>query len=103
VKYTNIPWPPLQDLSRYLKGLAHLMKPSLDAQKPGDNNEDGIATTKRLLKKAYGKASLRWHPDRWQEGGLILQKVIAEDRGRVLDTVQDISQRINIAWERLSE
>lgn len=79
------------------------MKPSLNVQKHSDNdNEDSIAT-KRLLKKAYGKASLRWHPDRWQEGGVTLQRISMEDRDRVLDSVKDVSQRINIAWECLDE
>lgn len=75
----NIPWPPFDDYKRYITAMAEI------------STHD--------LRKAYAKACLRWHPDKFQHR--LGRAIRAEDLPCIMEKVQDIAQGINRAWSDL--
>ncbi|KAK3286082.1 hypothetical protein CYMTET_6343 [Cymbomonas tetramitiformis] len=81
INFDKVPWPP--DPEVLLKAMVELIPEA-------DRNE-------QTEKKAYRKATLRWHPDKFQNkfGTLLLEK----DKERILQKVKDVSQVINMSWD----
>ena len=71
----DIPWPPFAaDYTKYLLGMALLLEP-------------------KDIKKAYTKAALRWHPDKW------MTKVLDEN---TLKRIEEIAKGLNAAYDSVS-
>merc|ERR1739848_529176 len=99
VRYDDVPWPPstscllsamaASELTAAKKGL-----PSGREGSPGTSKEAFVAH-----KRAYKRAHLRWHPDKFQQRLLLVED--QGDKERILSQVMQISQQINAAWEKL--
>lgn len=106
----DIPWPPSDSPTAYLHALiraeaeadsgrhapaAHEGPSS--AQQQQRRQQEGAS---RPARRAYAKACLRWHPDKFlHRFGRALGE--GEERARVLARVQAISQGLNQAWEEV--
>ena len=110
--YEDIPWPP-GDARAYLEALTeieqlHLASLAAGAggtkhQHPGSRHAShaGGRQRQRAARKAYAKACLRYHPDKFQHRwGLLLRDC---ERQQVLSRVQEVVQGINQAWETMQE
>lgn len=92
--YASVPWPPLEGAD-YLRGLAAWEQQQQQQQQhPG-----GQQKQQRAVRRAYARACLRWHPDKFE--GRWSRSLAEQDRGRILERVQQLSQGINQAWEAL--
>lgn len=103
-----MPWPPL-DCEDYLLALAawdeqqqqQQQAPQQQAAQPP--SQRAAASTpgaaQRAQRRAYARACLRWHPDKFVARlGPLLESA---DRSRILERVQALSQGLNEAWEAL--
>lgn len=99
----DVPWPPLGS-SEYLAGLAALEQQEAAQQlrqHPCGKRQQLQSTWPRAQRRAYARACLRWHPDKFEaRWGRRLE---AGDRAAVLARVQEVSQGINAAWEQLQQ
>ena len=90
---TDVPWPPPAEGRTLLAALAALDRPGGAAAPAGEDREDREAAE---FKRAYRLASLRWHPDKFQNRhGPRLAPGTAEE---TLVRVSEVAQRINSAW-----
>jgi hypothetical protein len=85
--YSTLPWPPFGDnLQKYLLALGGNL-----------NNVDSTAD----LRRAYTRACLRWHPDKFQHR---FRRVVHEEHlVQIMERVQDIAQGINQAYQELRQ
>ena len=86
--YHDIPWPPFDDFKQYLTLMADILQQNGEKSRIGD-----------ALRKAYAKACLRWHPDKFQHR--LGRGVEVDDLPSVMEKVQEIAQGINRAWSEL--
>ena len=95
--YASIPWPS-QGGAAYLLALAELEL----GGKPGPGQEPPSAAgpgRRRALRRAYARACLRWHPDKFQQQWG--RALAPGDSERVQARVQAVAQGINDAWAEL--
>jgi len=98
VGYDDIPWPPI--LVGVLSAMAALEMSKVKGQegcKVKPTPKEAYAAHKRAFRKAH----MRWHPDKFMHrfGKLIA----AEDKEPVKEMVQKISQGVNQAWEEIEK
>ncbi|GAB4819749.1 hypothetical protein N2152v2_006795 [Parachlorella kessleri] len=94
----EIPWPPVECPTAYLQGLVRL-ELQLEATVGAESGRASRPGSSRAARRAYAKACLRWHPDKFQHRlGRALGEGAAEG---ILARVQGISQGINRAWEEV--
>lgn len=93
LRLADVPWPPL-GCHDYLRCLAALERQDPQQQQQQHGTED--AEGRRAARRAYARACLRWHPDkfvaRW--GALLAEG----ERTGILQRVQQLSQALNEAW-----
>lgn len=110
ITYAQVPWPPL-DCEDYLLALTawdeqqqqEQQAPQQQAAQPP--SQRAAASTpgaaQRAQRRAYARACLRWHPDKFvARWGPLLEPA---DRSRILERVQALSQGLNEAWEALQQ
>ncbi len=69
------------------------------ASQPSRDSTPAAAAAQRAQRRAYARACLRWHPDKFvARWGPLLDPA---DRVRILERVQALSQGLNEAWEAL--
>lgn len=88
----DIPWPPFgNDYEKYL---------ILSSEYHYTIREGSGSHNIIMRRKAYTKACLRWHPDKFSHkfGKYVSQ----DDRSRIEKRVQEIAQGVNQAWAALS-
>lgn len=118
--YVDVPWPTL-GFREYLAGLAvleqqewqhqqqrHQQRPYaqgpptqgpqvLQVRSSQQQPLQGAGSWQRAQRRAYTRACLRWHPDKFEARW---GRQLAEaDRAGILARVQELSQGINAAWE----
>ena len=77
---------------------SQLLKQASLGSSGGDSKEARESSMQTCVKRAFIKASLRWHPDKFQlKFGSRLR---ASDRQQILARVQEVSQRINQEWSQ---
>jgi hypothetical protein len=99
LRLADVPWPPLsgQEYLRCLAALEHReqqqRQQGLEARQQRASED---AERRRAARRAYARACLRWHPDKFaaRYGALLAE----EDRAAVLQRVQQLSQALNEAW-----
>ena len=98
----DIPWPPVDCPTAYLQGLVRLELHLVTTTAVGGDADMGRAMQHggfRAARRAYAKACLRWHPDKFQHR---LGRALGEGQAEgILARVQGISQGINRAWEEV--
>ena len=111
VAYADVPWPPL-DCAEYLQALAALEQQQQQQRADADQQagshqqgqgrqEDPGKRQQRSHRRAYTRACLRWHPDKFAaRWGRLLAEA---DSQRILQRVQQLSQGLNQAWEALQQ
>ena len=107
--YADVPWPPLE-CAEYLQALAALEHAAADQQagakrQPGHEGrgqqQEPRRRRQRAHRRAYARACLRWHPDKFvARWGRLLAEA---DSQRILQRVQQLSQGLNQAWEALQQ
>ena len=102
ISYAEVPWPPL-GCEEYLLGLAawEQQQQQQTGQPHACDAGEGCpaAAAQRAQRRAYARACLRWHPDKFvARWGPRLEPA---DRGRILERVQALSQGLNEAWDAL--
>lgn len=108
--YADVPWPPLTCCTEYLRALAawdHRQQTSQQQRcmqreqpEPTGLQQERI-WSHRQLRRAYTRACLRWHPDKFE--GRWGPALAPADRAAVLDRVRQLSQSLNTAWQELQE
>ena len=95
---TLIPWPPFEhDLRRYLRGLSQYL---LLQARGGSGDRDGINHSQpQPVKKAYARACLRWHPDKFQQN--YGRFIPSGELDTVMTRVKSIAQGLNEAYGEL--
>jgi len=88
--YHDIPWPPFDDFKQYITLMAEIVQ---------QNGEKSRIQDRNALRKAYAKACLRWHPDKFQHR--LGKGIEVEDLPSIMEKVQEIAQGINRAWSEL--
>lgn len=99
----DVPWPPLGS-TEYLAGLSALEQQVAEQQQwerqPATKQQEKQRSAwQRAQRRAYARACLRWHPDKFEARWG--RQLAAADREAVLARVQEVSQGINAAWEQL--
>ena len=85
-------WPPFKsDLRRYLSALAAFHQPTNN----NGANEGGN------LRRAYTKACLRWHPDKFQ--ARFCRVLTPEELGQVMVDVNLVMEGLNQAWSEVEQ
>lgn len=79
----------------YLQHLTTLL-----VQDDSNTSSSSISST-AAERKAYTKATLRWHPDKFLHR--LGKWIVDRDREEILAKVKQISQEINVAWSQLQE
>lgn len=101
IGYAEVPWPPL-GCEEYLLGLAAWEQQQQQAgQVQARDASEGCpaVVVQRAQRRAYARACLRWHPDKFvARWGPRLEPA---DRDRILERVQALSQGLNEAWDAL--
>lgn len=95
--FNTVPWSPFgQDFQKYLLTLSRIGGGAATAT----GNRDAIDSTADL-RRAYTRACLRWHPDKFQHkfGRLLDEK----DYDLVMSRIQEIAGGINQAWQELRQ
>jgi hypothetical protein len=95
--YNTLPWPPFgQDLHRYLLALSTGGGASTAL---GIKNNFMTSDSTADLRRAYTRACLRWHPDKFQHR---FSRLVHEEHfDQIMDRVQDVAQGINQAYQEL--
>ena len=93
VRETDVPWPP--DEKALLTQMAAIERGKIPST--GHSKQDAAAAYKR----AFRKASLRWHPDKF--AAKFSSKMHPDEAARVAARVQGVSQAINDAWSALNK
>jgi len=93
VRESDVPWPP--DDKEVLTQMAAIERRKVAST---SNSKYDAAMA---YKRAFRKASLRWHPDKF--AAKFSSKVHPEDAERVTARVQGVSQAINDAWSAFSK
>jgi len=85
--YSTLPWPPFGDnLHKYLLALSGNVR---NVDSAGD------------LRRAYTRACLRWHPDKFQHR---FSRVVHEEHlVQIMERVQDVARGINQAYQELRQ
>jgi hypothetical protein len=93
--YDTLPWPPFgEDLHRYLLAYNNIV-PASTAHNGDGNMQDSTAD----LRRAYTRACLRWHPDKFQHR---FRRLVHEEHlDHILAKVQDVARGINQAYQEL--
>ena len=99
LRYEDVPWPPATSglLSAMAAAeIARVKGESVAGSRASDSREAFVAH-----KRAFRKANLRWHPDKFMHRfGKALD---ARDAARIEARTQEISQAINEAWSTISD
>ncbi|KAK3259918.1 hypothetical protein CYMTET_31104 [Cymbomonas tetramitiformis] len=97
-----VPWPP--DAAQVLAIMAAEEKHLVSAGETADNQR-GELSTYAAYKIAFRRASLRWHPDKFEArfGSRLSNECTTSDglshRQQVIARVQGVSQAVNDAWD----
>lgn len=102
--YDDIPWPPVTTGLLSAMAAAELSSARADPSRGAAEAEGRGATSREAFvahKRAFKKAHLRWHPDKFlHKFGRALGPGASE---RVEERVREISQAINESWSKIKE
>lgn len=94
VSYEEVPWPPVTSELLSAMAAAEITKAKGGEKVTPDSKEAFVAH-----KRAFKRAHLRWHPDKFMHRfGKALD---GEDAERIRSKVQEISQAINVSWSTI--
>jgi len=100
----NVPWPPISK-NGFLVSMAADELQTVERNNASDDQRQHNAY--RAYKTAFRKASLRWHPDKFEAkfGARLSEDIHPKEgishREVILSEVQKMSQRINEEWESI--
>jgi hypothetical protein len=97
ITYATLPWPPFGDnLHKYLLALT---SNNISASAEDDDDNESSGTSSRDLRRAYTRACLRWHPDKFLHR--FSRLVHEEEFEAIMAMVQEVAQGINQAYQEL--
>lgn len=98
LSYDDFPWPP-EDWAAYLATLARAELQSQPGGASSGCGAHGSRACRKAARRAYARACLRYHPDKFQHrwGRLLADG----ERQRVLAHVAATAQGLNAAWEAM--
>ena len=96
ISMRNVPWPPSEDI------LQHMAAFEMRQKEEGEDfecEERKVLVAEKIYKKAFRRANLRWHPDKFTARyGKYLDE---NDRDAILARVEEISMIVNTSYEKL--
>ena len=96
ISMRNVPWPPSEDI------LQHMAAFEMRQKEEGEDfecEERKVLVAEKIYKKAFRRANLRWHPDKFTARyGKYLDE---NDRDAILARVEEISMIVNSSYEKL--
>ena len=96
ISMRNVPWPPSEDI------LQHMAAFEMRQKEEGEDfecEERKVLVAEKIYKKAFRRANLRWHPDKFTvRYGKYLDE---NDRDAILARVEEISMIVNSSYEKL--
>ena len=101
ITISNIPWPPSEDILQHMAAFEMRQKQEEGEEElePGKGAQRKVATAEKIYKKAFRRANLRWHPDKFTpKYGKYLDD---NDRVAILARVEEISMTVNSSYEQL--
>jgi len=100
ITISNIPWPPSEDILQHMAAFEMRQKQEEEEElEPGKGAQRKVAAAEKIYKKAFRRANLRWHPDKFTaKYGKYLDE---NDRVAILARVEEISMTVNSSYEQL--
>jgi len=101
ITISNIPWPPSEDILQHMAAFEMRQKQEEGEEElePGKGAQRKVAAAEKIYKKAFRRANLRWHPDKFTaKYGKYLDE---NDRVAILARVEEISMTVNSSYEQL--
>ena len=101
ITISNIPWPPSEDILQHMAAFEMRQKQEEGEEElePGKGAQRKVAAAEKIYKKAFRRANLRWHPDKFtSKYGKYLDD---NDRVAILARVEEISMTVNSSYEQL--
>ena len=101
ITISNVPWPPSEDILQHMAAFEMRQKQEEGEEElePGKGAQRKVAAAEKIYKKAFRRANLRWHPDKFTaKYGKYLDE---SDRVAILARVEEISMTVNSSYEQL--
>ena len=99
ISMSDIPWPPSKDILQHMAAFEMRQKGEREEFEDGSRAERKAAAAEKIHKKAFRRANLRWHPDKFTaKYGKYLDE---NDRDAILERVEEISMTVNSSFEKL--